>query len=208
MAAIPIKVAIAEPSSIIRLGIEAQIKKLAPYKVQIIHLSDNKQQEWYEDSSLALTVDIFLLNPLLCGLKPQKAFANQHDKSRFVAISYGTTDESLLSEYDGILNICYNTRQITELFDKLIGNKEKTNPPLESQTLTPREREIVVCVVKGMTNKAIAQALFLSTHTVITHRRNITKKLQIHSTSGLTIYAIMNKLVELEELSTEKKTRK
>ncbi len=208
MAATAIKVAIAEPSPIIRLGLEAQIKKLAPYKVQVIHLSDNKQQEWYEDSSLALTVDIFLLNPLLCGLKPQKAFANRHDKSRFVAISYGTTNEGLLSEYDGILNINYTTKQITELFDKLIGNKEQQALPLESQALTPREREIVVCVVKGMTNKAIAQALFLSTHTVITHRRNITKKLQIHSTSGLTIYAIMNKLVELDELSTDKKAKK
>ena len=67
----------------------------------------------------------------------------------------------------------------------------------DSQTLTPREREIIICVVKGMTNKEIAGQLYLSTHTVITHRRNISKKLQIHSPSGLTIYAIMNKLVEL-----------
>ncbi len=208
MASIPIKVAIAEPSSIIRLGLEAQIKKLAPYKVQVIHLSDEKQQEWSEHSSLALTVDIFLLNPLLCGLNPQKAFANRHDKSKFVAISYGTTDEKLLNAYDGILNICYNTKQVTELFDRLIGTSEQINKSTESQTLTPREREIVVCVVKGMTNKGIAQALYLSTHTVITHRRNITKKLQIHSTSGLTIYAIMNKLVELDDVSTPKKSKK
>ncbi len=208
MASIPIKVAIAEPSSIIRLGLEAQIKKLAPYKVQVIHLSDDNQQEWNEHSSLALTVDIFLLNPLLCGLKPQKVFSNQHDKSKFVAISYGTTEKSLLSEYDGILNICDNIKQITELFDRLIGTNEQANKTTEPQTLTPREREIVVCVVKGMTNKAIAQALFLSTHTVITHRRNITKKLQIHSTSGLTIYAIMNKLVELDDVSTQKKSKK
>ncbi len=207
MASIPIKVAIAEPSSIIRLGLEAQIKKLAPYKVQVIHLADDRKQEWSEHSSLALTVDIFLLNPLLCGLKPHKAFANRHDKSKFVAISYGTTNENLLSEYDGILKICYNTRQITDLFDRLIGLPEAVEKPLEPQTLTPREREIVVCVVKGMTNKAIAQALYLSTHTVITHRRNITKKLQIHSTSGLTIYAIMNKLVELDDVS-QKKTKK
>ena len=54
-----------------------------------------------------------------------------------------------------------------------------------------------------MTNKEIAAQLFLSTHTVITHRRNISKKLQIHSPSGLTIYAIMNKLVELEDIKSE-----
>ncbi|WP_308586608.1 LuxR C-terminal-related transcriptional regulator, partial [uncultured Porphyromonas sp.] len=52
-----------------------------------------------------------------------------------------------------------------------------------------------------MTNKEIAEELFLSTHTVITHRRNIAKKLQIHSPSGLTIYAIMNKLVNLDEIA-------
>ena len=73
-------------------------------------------------------------------------------------------------------------------------------PSDEKQELSDREKEILVCVVKGMTNKAIADALFLSVNTVITHRRNISSKLQIHSTAGLTIYAILNKLVELSDL--------
>ena len=58
----------------------------------------------------------------------------------------------------------------------------------------------MICVVKGMTNREIADQLFLSTHTVITHRRNIARKLQIRSASGLTVYAIVNKLVELNEV--------
>ena len=70
----------------------------------------------------------------------------------------------------------------------------------EQRSLSAREKEIVVCVVKGMTNREIADRLFLSTHTVITHRRNIARKLQIHSPSGLTIYAIVNKLVELGDI--------
>ena len=53
---------------------------------------------------------------------------------------------------------------------------------------------------KGWTNKQIAEKLFISVHTVITHRRNIAAKLQIHSTAGLTVYAIVNKLVELNEI--------
>lgn len=70
----------------------------------------------------------------------------------------------------------------------------------QRETLSAREREIVVCVVKGLTNKQIADVLCISAHTVITHRRNIAAKLQIHSAAGLTIYAIVNKLVELSEI--------
>ena len=66
--------------------------------------------------------------------------------------------------------------------------------------MSQREKEIVVCVVKGLTNKAIADKLFISIHTVITHRRNIARKLQIHSPAGLTIYAIVNKLVDLQDV--------
>ena len=66
--------------------------------------------------------------------------------------------------------------------------------------LTPRERDIIIGVVKGMTNKEIADELFISPNTVTTHRRNIVKKLDIHSASGLTVYAIMNKLVSLQDI--------
>ena len=67
-------------------------------------------------------------------------------------------------------------------------------------TLSEREKEIIVCITKGMSNKEIADHLFLSIHTVITHRRNISSKLQIRSTAGLIIYAIANKLVCIEEI--------
>ena len=70
----------------------------------------------------------------------------------------------------------------------------------ETNSLSIREKEIISCIVKGLTNKEIAEELFLSTHTVISHRRNIARKLEIHSTAGLTIYAIVNKLVELDEI--------
>ena len=70
----------------------------------------------------------------------------------------------------------------------------------EEKTLSQREKEIVSYVVKGFTNTQIAEKLFLSRHTVITHRRNIAAKIQVHSSAGLTVYAIMNKLVKLEEI--------
>lgn len=70
----------------------------------------------------------------------------------------------------------------------------------KGELLSDREKEIIVCIAKGMSNKEIADALFLSVHTVTTHRKNISAKLQIHSTAGLVIYAIANKLVEISEV--------
>ncbi len=68
------------------------------------------------------------------------------------------------------------------------------------EALSDREKDVIACVTKGMSNKEIAEELYLSVHTVATHRRNISNKLQIHTTAGLTIYAIANKLVNIEEL--------
>lgn len=80
-----------------------------------------------------------------------------------------------------------------------------TNPCLQpttqdADTLSERERDVLVQIVNGLSNKEIADVLCISTHTVITHRKNITRKLNIHSTAGLTIYAIVNKLVSLDGL--------
>ncbi|MBO7466895.1 MAG: helix-turn-helix transcriptional regulator [Bacteroidaceae bacterium] len=70
----------------------------------------------------------------------------------------------------------------------------------DASLLSPREKEIVIGVVKGLTNKEIADKLYISLNTVLTHRRNIARKLEIHSPAGLTIYAIVNGLVKIEEL--------
>ena len=70
----------------------------------------------------------------------------------------------------------------------------------ETEELSEREKDVLIQVVRGLSNKEIADVLFISTHTVISHRKNIARKLNIHSTAGLTIYAIVNKLVDLNSL--------
>ena len=66
--------------------------------------------------------------------------------------------------------------------------------------LSDREKDVIVSLVQGMTNKEIADHLCISINTVITHRRNIAKKLQIHSPAGLTIYAIVNNLIDISKV--------
>lgn len=69
----------------------------------------------------------------------------------------------------------------------------------DATALSPREKDIVRLVAQGKGNKEIADRLCISTHTVATHRRNISSKLDIHSGAGLTIYAIINGLVDLPD---------
>ena len=82
------------------------------------------------------------------------------------------------------------SRNITGM---VFGSAQAQNP----DALSDREKEVIIALVQGMSNKEIADHLCISTNTVITHRRNIARKLQIHSPAGLTIYAIVNGLVDI-----------
>ena len=72
--------------------------------------------------------------------------------------------------------------------------------PTANESLSDREKEIVAYIVRGLTNKEVADKLFISVNTVLTHRKNISRKLNIHSISGLTIYSIVNKIVNINEI--------
>jgi len=71
------------------------------------------------------------------------------------------------------------------------------------ETLSLREKTIVRLISMGLTNRQIADELFLSAHTVITHRKNISSKLGIKSISGLTVYAIVNNIITIEEVTSK-----
>lgn len=68
------------------------------------------------------------------------------------------------------------------------------------EELSNREKEILVSVAKGMTNKEIADAHHISVNTVITHRKNITRKTGIKTVAGLTVYAILNNLIDINSV--------
>lgn len=70
----------------------------------------------------------------------------------------------------------------------------------EVHNLTEREKEIIRNVARGLSNKEIAEKLCLSVYTVATHRKNICAKLDIHSAAGLTIFAIIHRLLNVSEV--------
>lgn len=80
------------------------------------------------------------------------------------------------------------------------ADAQAENKETAGNVLSEREQEIVHWVVRGLSNKQIGERLFISPNTVLTHRKNIARKLDIHSVAGLTIYAIVNGIVEIGDI--------
>lgn len=197
-----VRIAVAESSLIIRSGLVAALKRLPGIKVQPV---ETLSVEALQDCMRMQAPDILVVNPTFGGYFDVARFREEYavGKSiRIIALLTSFVDTSLLSRYDESISIFDDMEAISAKISGLLHTTVE-DPEIdveEQDTLSQREREIVICVVKGMTNKEIAENLFLSIHTVITHRRNISKKLQIHSAAGLTIYAIVNKLVALSDV--------
>jgi len=78
------------------------------------------------------------------------------------------------------------------------GHSVSNTEPPHLPTLTPREREITQILAEGKSSKEAAALLNLSTKTVETHRSNIMRKLSLHSIRDLVVYAIKNKIIQID----------
>ena len=194
-----VRIAIAETSVIIRGGLTAALKRLPNVKVQPIELLS---VEALNDCLRTQYPEMLIVNPAFGDYFDVSRFREETagKKIRLIALVSSFVDASLLSKYDESISIFDDLDILSKKIHGLLNLVSEEEEVDSQEALSQREKEIVICVVKGMTNKEIAENLFLSIHTVITHRRNISKKLQIHSAAGLTIYAIVNKLVTLNDV--------
>ncbi len=98
-----------------------------------------------------------------------------------------------------VINIYQTKSALQKQLHQLTGRQQsKTNG--KEEALSKREIEILKNIAKGKTNREIAEKLYISSHTVITHRKNITRKLGIKTVSGLTVYALINNYIGLNEI--------
>lgn len=196
-----LKIAVADASVIIRSGIEATLKRIPGIR---IHVDEIPGADVLYEYIKKYQPDMLIINPAFLGYYSLAMLKDECGCSRLkcIALLYAVAEHSLLKQYDDFITIYDSPDEIKNKIEKISNQYEieKTEGEEELQTLSTREKEIVVCVVKGLTNREIAEQLYLSAHTVITHRRNIARKLQIHSASGLTVYAIVNKFVELDDI--------
>lgn len=187
-----------EKSYLIRHGLISLLKEIQGAEISgDYHSADNCSSIIYSQKP-----DIIIINEeLYDNINPQTI---KHLSSEYNFRLIGITNTKKENTVPLFINQIYYReekaeilKKINEIVFQLNGNKKKVK---DSNKISEREKAILECVAKGMTNKEIAEKLFISAHTVITHRKNIVRKLGIKTVSGLTVYAILNKIIDMTDL--------
>ena len=191
------KIVIAETAPILLFGLEKSLKNIKELHSTIIEVDS---ADSLFETITSEHIDLTIVNPTFGGLLHPDAIRKNslNPEIKIFALEISRLNRTTLSLYDDHMHVTDDLEEIK----KKIMSVVKINKDIEEEkeSLSIREKEIISYVVRGHTNQEIADKLFLSVHTVMTHRRNIAKKLQIHSATGLTIYAIVNKIVDLSEI--------
>jgi DNA-binding CsgD family transcriptional regulator len=187
------KIIIVHRSEIIRKGLAAIIRQ--KYTGEMAVLSDKTElEEQYNECPDTI---IFAEQRYIVA---EELGIFSHNPAKIVWISSCTSVYS--KSTDNSLNIYANQDDIHELIFKLWKGKADENRN-QVQDLSAREQDVLKLVSLGHSNKEIADMLYISIHTVISHRKNITEKLGIKSISGLTVYAVLNKLIDTDNIDLE-----
>lgn len=184
-----------EQSYIIRKGLISLIEKIP--NTQIILQIDNMNDI---DNIRNHDPDFVIISSNLLDKNVTDCLSKNVENVQMILLS--EDHKNSFNEINWVENILINETQnsILKKINKLIGNHISNQPQRYTpDEISEREADILRNIALGYSNKEIADKLFISTHTVVTHRKNITRKLGIKTVPGLTIYAILNKLIDLDD---------
>ena len=155
-----------------------------------------------EKTLLKKKINLLIVNPLFIynNIKDVKKIRKQYPHLLIAYINMYALDNYTGALYDFALNIFENRSQLISTITKQLDQKQITNGNSdEDDPLSERETEVLLQIIKGYTNKEIAEILCISVHTVISHRKNIIIKTGIRSQSGLALYAVSKSLISLDD---------
>lgn len=187
-----INILVAEPSLIIRSGVVSVLFNLEKFRLDIVEVGD---MFILSEEIERLDPDIVILNPQYMGITSPQELISESSSIKFIALHNSYMSGEQLRGYDAAISILDSGESIEQTLSKLIMDDVSGQ-----SELSEREKDIVKAVARGFSNKEVADMLSISTNTVTTHRRNIATKLEIRNPAGLTIYAIVNGLIDISEV--------
>ena len=191
------RVAIVEPSPIVAEGLVSLLASCDDMEVVSVSRS---LRSWVEYGAMRKADVVVVGSQLLCALtQPLRVAVEELQGVTVVMLSTTVCDEEVLRWVDGVVNI-YDDGQALARKLRAALDKDAANQYSDSHDLSERERDVLILVAKGMANKEIADRLNISIHTVMSHRKNITHKTGIKSVAGLTVYALLNNLLDQSDV--------
>lgn len=193
------RVLILEPSVIIAEGLKHVVDDLAGFDVcgMITELEGG-----LEATLEAYDTDLIIADPAIADPQSRPGL---HETVKnltgvpVLAILTSATDAGFVQDYEGQIYLTDKTAEVEQKISAAVSvNANETRG--DGEELSAREKEILVCVAKGMLNKEIADYYNISIYTVITHRKNITRKTGIKTVAGLTVYALLNNLIDMNSM--------
>lgn len=190
------QILIIESSDTIRRGLTDILKALSC----INRIDQAATWENYLEQKTEMNYDLVLLNPLACcrgpRLRPQ--VTEKFESAVLIGIISTVYDRGLHHDYEELIYLTDGEEEIQNMVVRLLSKK---NTGLSAhKILSAREIEVLKQFALGQTVKEIADALHISAHTVVSHRKNISTKLGIKTTSGMAIYAVTAKIVDASEI--------
>lgn len=188
------KVLIAETSYLVRKGLVSLLEQTDG----VTELKAAGHPDTIVQTLKEFSPDIILLNSAIqMPVSHDKLLSLLHDKARFIYIINTPLPEDSPANHISVFD---TKNKLTEKLSHHLKQYDSAEEKEETEELTPREKLILKHVALGYTNKEIATKLFISTHTVISHRKNITRKLDIKTVSGLTVYSLINGIIKMEDI--------
>ena len=191
------RIIVIHSSEIIRLGLSEILKKL--FDVDVILISSIEDLNNYNELinfRLVFIIESNHFNKTLDSFR-------ENNYVKVVSLYESKAEPDIDENYDCRMPIRSSSEHIQKLLNPYLHQDQSTIDKKRSSSLTEREIDVVKLVALGKINKEIADELCISIHTVISHRKNITEKLGIKSISGLTVYAILNKLIDTSTMELE-----
>ena len=192
-----LNIGIVEPSQLVFEGLSGLLLKSGQH-YQVFKIEDIEE--------IPASIDEYELNLIIVNpsqlLNRVKAFKHikKISQIQWAALVYSFYDSETLSNFDEVIRVTDTPETIINAINKIADTDIAESDTAVLESLSERETEVLVQLVTGLSNKEIADKLNISIHTVISHRKNITQKTGIKSQSGLTIYALSNKIISLDNL--------
>ena len=188
------KILLVEKSPIVAQGLTALLNEGADFEVAAVADTLDRIAE----RLIVVKPDIVVLNPQLVDYSKRHSFRALFQDSPqvpIIALLYSYFDQQWLRNFNGIIELTDDRKKIESHLTEVLQADNAPSDGPDLYELSEREREVLIELANGLSNKEIATKLHISVHTAITHRKNIVRKTGIKSVAGLTVYAMLNNLM-------------